>query len=67
MVKNLLKLCFQANRMVCTVSSKQFENWSGRSTGEKVVGSGVYLFLDISLLVISKSSLQLELSMILVL
>ena len=42
--------------MVCTLSSKTLVNLSGRSSGEKVVGSGVHLFLDISLLVFSKSS-----------
>ena len=51
--------------MVSTLSWKKFENRSGsRSAGEKVVGSGVHLFLDISLLIITKSSLQLELSVI---
>ena len=50
--------------IVCTLSSKKFANWSCRYSGEKVIGSGVHMFLDISLLVISKSSLQLELSMI---
>ncbi|KAL3872232.1 hypothetical protein ACJMK2_040168 [Sinanodonta woodiana] len=45
-----------------TLSQKKFANRFARSSREKVVGSGDHLFLDIILLVISRRSLQLEVS-----